>query len=165
MGRTDQLWAAILPFRVHDIVQAFEALKPAYVRNAERHNRLANGGQSDEPRIPAEEVPAVAIRRQGDLYFVECPNGQGPPKHAVKLDGATLPPGERANHQASQVRVVFGDEATGAWRIWAKGNVDHPEHSRLRLGKWYRVLQSAALRGASSAYTHPMGGGRGAQGD
>jgi hypothetical protein len=162
-GRTDQLWATILPFRVHDVVQAFEALKPSYVRNAEHSNAI---GQTAEPRIRAEEVPTVAIHRQGDLYFVECPNGHGPPKAAVKLDGATLPPGERASHQANQVRVVFGDDAaqafhagTGVWRIWAKGNVDHPEHARLRLKGWHRVLQSAAVRGASSAYRHPMGGG------
>lgn len=168
-GRTDQLWAAILPFRVHDIVQAFEALKPAYVRNAERHNKW----RAEQVNPPNTE-PHVAIRRQGDLYFVECPNGQGPPKEAFKLDGVTLPPGERANHRASQVRVMCdassrapgtGYGPTDGWRIWAKGNIDHPEHARLRLGGWHRVLQSAALRGASSAYTHPMGGGRGVYGD
>ncbi len=154
MGRTDLLWAAILPFRVRDIVQAFEALKPSYVRNAERHNKdQEEAGQ-----------PTWAIKRQGDLYFVECPNGQGPPKGAFKLDGVTLPPGERANHRASKVRMICGPEGThsfddAGWRIWARGNVDHPEHARLRLGGWHRVLQSAALRAASSPYRHPMGRG------
>lgn len=164
-GRTDQLWGAILPFRVRDIVQAFEALKPSYVRNAERHNALA----SNEGEIPID--PAVNIKRQGDLYFVECPNGQGPPKDAFNLDGVTLPPGEtRSNHQASHVRMVCGPASQGlmgvqneGWKIWARGNVDHPEHARLRLKGWYRVLQSAALRATSSAYRHPMGmGGVGA---
>ena len=168
-GRTDQLWAALLPFRVYDIGQAFEALKPSYVRNAERHNKLAaEAGQLPEPRTPADG-PAVAIHRQGDLYFVECPNGQGPPKEAFKMDGVTLPPGERANHRASQVRVLVGPEGThsiddSSWRIWARGQVLHAEHPRLCLGKvWHRVLQSAAVRAASSAYRH--GGTRGVYGD
>ncbi len=157
MGRTDQLWGAILPFRVLDIKQAFESLKPAYVRNAERGNVLAEeAGQT-----------GVNIKRQGDLFFVGCPNGQGPPKEAFKLDGVTLPPGEaRSNHLASQVRMICGPTSNGlrgiqneGWKIWARGNVDHPEHARLRLKGWHRVLQSDAIRAASSAQRHPMGNG------
>lgn len=162
-GRTDQLWAAILPFHVYDIERAFEAMKPGYVRNAERHNELA-----------APLNSTVAIHRQGDLYFVECPKGQGPPKDAFNLDGVPLPPGERANHQASKVRMVceiehefraIGTAPDTAWRFWAKGNVDHPEHARLRLRKWHRVVHSAAVRSVSAAYRNQMGTGRGAGAD
>ncbi len=164
-GRTDQLWAAILPFRPMNIKMAFEALKPSYVRNAERGNALAtDAGQ-----------PGVAIRRQGDLYFVSCPNGQGPPKDAIKMDGVSLPPGDRANHRPNQVRMTCGPAMRHGyaamppggdeWLFWAKGNVDHPEHTRLRLGSWHRVLRSAAVQGASAAYRNYQGSGSAACGD
>lgn len=165
-GRTDQLWAAILPFRPMNIEKAFEALKPAYVRNVERDNEnMANGDIRDNP------PPVRAIRRQGDLYFVSCPNGQGPPKDAIKMDGVSLPPGDRANHQPNQVRMVCGpspDRApTGSdeWMFWARGNVDHPEHPRLRLDSWHRVLRSGAVRAASAAYRNFRGSGSAAGGD
>lgn len=163
-GRTDQLWAAILPMRVFDIQQAFEALKPSYVRNVERHNELAK---------EADQSP-LAIQRQGDLYFVECSNDSRPPRDAIKLDGVSLPPGERANHRPKQVRLVCGYEIpqtnyingrADVWKLWARGNVDHPEHPRLRLGSWHRVLSSTAVRGASAPYSNHMGGGLGAGGD
>ena len=166
-GRTDQLWAAILPYRSYDVVAAFQSLKPDYVRGTESYNRLAKDSGQE----------GMAIKRQGDLYFVECQNGRGPPKEATALDGATLPPGgTRSNHRASQVRMMCGPATDGSmmafprdngWRIWARGQVLHPEHPRLCLGQktWHRVLQSAAVRAVSSAYSHPPGGGGGAYGD
>ena len=167
-GRTDQLWAAILPVAVFDIRQAFEALKPAYVRNVERNNELATEASQ----------PARNVKRQGDLFFVECLNDGRPPKDALKLDGVSLPPGDRANHRPNQVRLVCGPaqesmstytyrgpNSGDMWTIWARGNVDHPEHARLRLGSWHRVIPSAAVRGASAAYRNPMGSGNGAGGD
>ena len=169
VGRTDQLWAAILPFHVFNIQQAFEALKPAYVRNVERNNELAAQSENGDGHIRA-------VKRQGDLYFVECLNDGRPPKDAIKMDGVSLPPGERANHRPNQVRLVMGPEvqqfqSAGTpprgveWLLWARGNVDHPEHPRLRLGSWHRVLASAAVRGASAAYRNYMGAGGGAGGD
>ncbi len=169
VGRTDQLWAAILPTNVYDIAQAFEALKPAYVRNVERNNELAAKEENGR-----EHIRNVA--RQGDLYFVECLNDHRPPKDAINLDGVSLPPGERANHRPKEARLLMGQpmdtngfrQATGAnaeWLLWARGSVDHPEHPRLRLGSWHRVLSSAAVRGASAAYRNHMGSGRGAGGD
>lgn len=171
-GRSDQLWAAILPRRVYSIEQAFEALKPAYVRNVERQNELAKDANQ----------PIRAIKRQGDLFFVECLNDGRPPKDAIKMDGVALPPGERANHRPKQVRMVCGPpsfdvslqpyatrsrvSANGdEWIMWARGNVDHPEHPRLRLASWHRVIPSAALRGASAPYRNPMGSGQAAGGD
>ncbi len=167
VGRTDQLWAAILPFRVFNIQQAFEALKPSYVRNVERQNELAAKEENGEQHIRA-------IKRQGDLYFVECLNDGRPPKDAFKLDGVSLPPGERANHQPKEVRLVCGPVssnmrspvgASDEWAMWARGMVNHPEHPRLSLKSWHRVMRSAAVRGASSAYRNPMGNGLGAGGD
>ena len=166
-GRTDQLWATILPMHVYDIQQAFEALKPAYVRNIERHNELAKDANQ----------PIQAIKRQGDLYFIECSNDHRPPRDAIKLDGVSLPPGDRANHRPKQVRMICGPVsqngysyrppvgASDEWTFWARGNVDHPEHPRLRLASWHRVVPSAAIRGASAAYRNPMGAGGMAGGD
>lgn len=159
-GRTDQLWAAVLPFHVMDIRRAFEALKPSYVVNAQRDNATIANGNPDL----TDGQSTVKVKRQGDLYFVSCNNGDGPPKDAVKLDDAPLPPSEdSSNHRASKVRVSFDSfgnprNLSSGWRIWARGKVDHPEHPRLNIGdSWYRVLRSAAVRATSSAYAHPRG--------
>lgn len=152
----DQLWAALLPTAVDNVRQAFRALQPRFFHNI---------------RVD-EHDPAVGAKRQGDLFFVPCYNGDGPPTDTVNLDGVALPlAADRANHRASKVRFSPTGGYTGergaptACRIWARGNIDHPEHPRLRLGCWHRVYRSAAVRAVSSAYRHSMGGSGGARGD
>ena len=141
--RTDQLWAALLPAHAYDIRRGFLLLSPPDVRRYEEVN---------VPGWPAlhERKP---VQRQGDLYFI--PSYDGPPKAALKIDGVALPfvlggpaNGRRSSHIASRARLAL--DGGGAATIWARGNVDHHEHARLRLPMWHRVCQSSAVRAVSS---------------
>lgn len=150
LGRTDQLWAALLPANAYDIRRGFLLLSPPDVRRYKEGN---------VPGFPVlhERKP---VQRQGDLYFI--PSYDGPPKAALKIDGVGLPltlAAGRASHIASRARLALN--GGGEAQLWARGNVDHREHARLRLSMWHRVYQSAAVRAVSA----PLQGGGGAYAD
>jgi hypothetical protein len=132
------------------VAEAFEALKPGAVADA--------------------ELAGLRVLRQGDVFAIPTGLYTDPDVARVLTDHKKYPPQQMAyvlgtNHQATQVKVIGRD-------TYAKGILHHnpagrrPDHRRVYLGDrntWYRLVKNTVpvdVYGQSRAWAPPHGSGR-----